>query len=220
MASSTKNTMRINIILAFSNGFFSEAVSSFLSGDPEVEVCGVLEPGRACPLSELEKYPASVILTDFISLYNSLPEMDDADRKHHILLMDTCCGKENLVTAVLRKKVSGILMSRSDSALLKKAIKAVHKGEVWLDKSTFKNILHGINAINAGKDATLSAREKEIVSLIGKGLRNKEIAASLNITETTVKTHLTRIFQKLNIKARSELITYAVKSDYLNQIRP
>jgi DNA-binding NarL/FixJ family response regulator len=47
-------------------------------------------------------------------------------------------------------------------------------------------------------------------------LRNKEIASRLNITETTVKTHLTRIFQKLNIKARSELISYAIKTDDLN----
>ena len=47
-------------------------------------------------------------------------------------------------------------------------------------------------------------------------MRNKEIASRLNITETTVKTHLTRIFQKLNIKARSELISYAIKTDDLN----
>jgi DNA-binding NarL/FixJ family response regulator len=212
--------MKIKIILAFSNSLFSEAMGQLLSGDPDMEVCGVVEPGQACSQAELEKYPAGIILTDFTSLYNSLPEMDDSLRKHHTLLIDSCCGRENLVSAVLRKKVSGILMSKSDSTLLKKAIKAVHKGEVWLDKSTFKNILHGINAISGDKNTSLSAREKEIVSLIGKGLRNKEIASRLNITETTVKTHLTRIFQKLNIKARSELITYAIKTDYLNQVRP
>lgn len=213
--------MRINVILAFSNSFFSEVVGHFLASDPELEICAIIEPGHACSQSELEKYPAGVILTDFMALYNSLPEMEDIGAKHHhTLLIDTCCGRENLISAVLRKKVSGILMSKSDSTLLKKAIKSLHRGEIWLDKHTFKNILHGINAISGNKNTSLSAREKEIVSLIGMGLRNKEVASRLNITETTVKTHLTRIFQKLNLNSRVELITYAVKTDYLNQVRP
>ncbi|HLE16960.1 MAG TPA: response regulator transcription factor [Syntrophales bacterium] len=211
--------MRIKVALAFSNSLFAEGVAKLIEHDSDLEVCAIVEPGHICSLADLEKCPASVILTDFTSLYNSLPDMDTVSKKHHVLLLDTCCGKENLVSAILRKKVSGVLMSKSDPALLKKAIKAVHKGEIWLDKNTFKSILHGINAINGEKTSLLSAREKEIVSLIGKGLRNKEIASRLNITETTVKTHLTRIFQKLNIKARSELISYAIKTDDLNNGR-
>lgn len=211
--------MRIKVVLAFSNSIFSEGVGRLLENDPDMEVCAVVEPGHVCTQDDIEKCPASVILTDFTSLYNSLPEMEEA-RRHHVLLIDTACGRENLVSAVLRKKVSGVLMGKSDAAQLKKAVKAVHKGDIWLDKDTFKNILHGINAINGEKGSVLSAREKEIVSLIGKGLRNKEIASRLHITETTVKTHLTRIFQKLNIKARSELISYAIKTDDMNHIRP
>lgn len=211
--------MRIKISLAFSNSLFSEGIGQLLANDPDMEVCAIIEPGHVCSQADLEKCPAGVILTDFTSLYNSLPEMDNTGKKHHVLLVDTCCGRENLVSAVLHKKISGVLMSKSNPALLKKAIKAVHKGEVWLDKNTVKSILHGINAINGEKNTSLSSREKEIVSLIGKGLRNKEIASRLNITDTTVKTHLTRIFQKLNIKARSELISYAIKSNELNQFR-
>lgn len=212
--------MRIKVALAFSNSLFAEGIKKLIEHDPDLEVCAIVEPGHVCSSADLEKCPAAVILTDFTSLYNSLPDMEDVGKKHHVLLLDTCCGRENLVSAVLRKKVSGVLMSNSDSALLKKAVKAIHKGEIWLDKSTFKSILHGINAINGEKTSLLSAREREIVSLIGQGLRNKEIASRLNITETTVKTHLTRIFQKLNIKARSELISYAIKTDDLNHARP
>lgn len=212
--------MRIKVALAFSNSLFAEGIKKLIEHDPDLEVCAIVEPGHVCSSADLEKCPAAVILTDFTSLYNSLPDMEDVGKKHHVLLLDTCCGRENLVSAVLRKKVSGVLMSNSDSTLLKKAVKAIHKGEIWLDKSTFKSILNGINAINSEKTSLLSAREREIVSLIGQGLRNKEIASRLNITETTVKTHLTRIFQKLNIKARSELISYAIKTDDLNHARP
>lgn len=211
--------MRIKIILAFSNSLFSEGIGKLLENDPDLEVISTIEPGEACSAAELDKLASGVILCDFTSLYNSLPEAEETGRKHHVLLLDTFCGRENLVSAVLRKKVSGIIMSKTEPAQLKKAVKAVHKGEVWLDKSTFKSILHGINAMNGEKNSLLSVREKEIVALIGKGLRNKEIANRLNITETTVKTHLTRIFQKLNIKARSELISYAIKTDDLNAIQ-
>ena len=53
------------------------------------------------------------------------------------------------------------------------------------------------------------------MALIGEGFRNKEIAQKLNISEPTVKSHLTRIFQKLNVRTRSELISYAVKNNEL-----
>lgn len=202
--------MRIKIILAFSNCIFSEAIGKLLENDPGMEVSSVVGPGQAAG-SELE---CCVILTDFTSLYNtlSISGSEESGRKYQILLIDTCCGLENLVSAVLRKKVSGVLMARSGSAMLKKAIKAVHKGDIWLDKNTFKSILHGINAMNGEKGSALSAREKEIASLIGKGLRNKEIASRLYISETTVKTHLTRIFQKLNMETRSELMVYAIRA--------
>jgi len=212
--------MKIKVSLAFSNSLFADGIGRLLAGDPDLEVSAVIDPGHVCSRSDLEKWHDSVILTDFISLYNSLSEAAGDGKKHHILLVDTCCGRENLVSAVLHKKISGVLMSKSSPALLRKAIKAVHRGEVWLDKSTVKSILHGINAVNGDKNASLSSRERDIVVLIGKGLRNKEIANRLNISETTVKTHLTRIFQKLNMKARSELISYAIKTDELNQIRP
>lgn len=215
-----KNIMRIKVSLAFSNSLFSRGIGQLLAGDPEMEVSSIIEPGHVCSRADLEKLPSGVILTDFISLYNSLPDADEMKKRHHVLLVDTCCTRDNLVSSVLHKKISGVLMSRSEPALLKKAIKAVHRGEVWLDKHTVKSILHGINAIKGDTNAALSAREREIVSLIGKGLRNKEIAGRLNISETTVKAHVTRIFQKLNLKARSELISYAIKTGELNQFRP
>lgn len=212
--------MQIKVVLAFSNNLFSEGISNLLASDPELKVVSVVEPDRIGTAAQVEKLSVDVIITDFTSLYNSLPDVEEVvGKKVHLLLVDTCCGRDNLVSAVLRKKVSGVLMGKSDSSLLKKAIKEVHKGEIWLDKNTFKSILHGINMSKVEKNSPLSSREREIVSLIGKGLRNKEIAAKLNISETTVKTHLTRIFQKLNIKARSELISYAIKADDMNHYR-
>lgn len=204
--------MSIKIVMAFSNMLFSEGISRLLENEKDFSVVKVLESSADCDVKKLESSGADVILTDFMVLYNGFAGIEDPERKVHFLLLDSNCGMENIVAAVLNKKISGVLMSNSNTALLKRAIRAVAKGEVWLDKHTFKNILHGINAIDKEKNTALSGREKEVVALIGKGFRNKEIAQKLHISEPTVKTHLNRIFQKLNVRTRSELISYAVKN--------
>lgn len=205
--------MSIKIALAFSNTLFSEGISKLLEDERDFSVAATLYSYADCDIKKLESKGINLILTDFMTLYNGFAGIESSGRKIHFILFDTNCGVENIVSAVLNKKISGVLLSNSSLTLLKKAIRAVAKGEVWIDKKTFKNILHGINALDKEKQTALSDREKEVVNLIGKGFRNKEIATKLNISEPTVKTHLNRIFQKLNVKSRSELISYAVKNN-------
>ena len=205
--------MSIKIALAFSNTLFSEGITKLLEQERDFSVVMIIDNGVGCDIKKLETQGISIVLTDFMTLYNGFEGIEASGRKVHFLLLDTNCGMENIVAAVLRKKISGVLLSNSTTSHLKKAIRAVAKGEVWMDKKTFKNILHGVNAIGKDKHTLLSSREKEVVGLIGKGLRNKEIAQRMHISEPTVKSHLNRIFQKLNVKSRSELISYAVKND-------
>jgi two-component system response regulator NreC len=204
--------MSIKIALAFSNTLFSEGISKLLEQERDFSVAKAIDSCADCDIMKLESQGVTIILTDFITLYNGFAGIEAPGRKVNFILLDTNCGMENIVAAILNKKISGVLLSNAGTSLLKKAIRSVAKGEVWIDKKTFKNILHGINAIDKVKHITLSGREKEVVGLIGKGFRNKEIAQKLNISEPTVKTHLNRIFQKLSVKSRSELISYAVKN--------
>lgn len=208
--------MKTRLILAFSNTIFSEGVEALLENDKDISIVRTLKSGQEHPVSALKAIGHDVILTDLQTLYNSFPDLDKSAWRPRFLLVDTGCGMENLVAALLRKNVSGVLMPDSGAAMLKKAVKVVAREEVWVDKQTVKNLLFGVNAVNRNKTASLSDREKEIVALIGEGLRNKEIAARLHISEPTVKTHLNRIFQKLNLKARTELISYALKNAELN----
>lgn len=207
--------MSIKIVLAFSNLLFSKGIATLLDGERDITISAVLNPNDELYVEQIEALESHIVLTDFTTLYNSFPGLEAAGKRPGFILIDTKCGSENLVAAVLKKKIAGVLMGLSDREMLLKAIRAVVKGEIWLDNQTFKNILQGINALGAEKNSALSSREKEIVTLIGKGLRNKEIAHQLNIGETTVKTHLNRIFHKLNLKARSELISYAIKNSEL-----
>ena len=210
--------MSIRLMIAFSNMLFSEGISTLLGGDKEITVVKILDPGSKINSELWSSVTPDVVLVDFTTLYNELTEIEDVghDKKHPFILLDTNCGKDNIISAVLKKRVSGVLPGHSDLRHLKKAIKAVAKGDIWIDKATVKNLLHGIKALNDSQASTLTPREKGVVDLIEKGLRNKEIARKLHISEPTVKTHLYRIYRKLNIRTRSELITYAIKKSDLN----
>ncbi len=205
--------MAIRVMLAFGNMLFAEGISRLLDGDKDISVVAALKPEDRCTAKELDSIAPDIILADFGTLYNSLPDLEKPRKKLHVVLVDTNCGRDNLVTAILKKRLSGVLLGNSTSQQLRKAVKVVANGELWIDRNSFNDLLSGINALGNDKLLTMSGREKEIIALVGQGFRNKEIAGRLTISEPTVKTHLSRIFQKLNVRTRSELVSYAIKND-------
>ena len=134
---------------------------------------------------------------------------------------------------------SGVVTKEQDSRVLFKAIKQVSKDDYWFRrdvlKSTIDRLLHekrepATNA-SAAKYATLTEREKEVLLNICKGMKNKAIAEELFITETTVRHHLTSIFEKLNVKSRLSLAILAFNeglvevpevdnNNYASRVRP
>jgi DNA-binding NarL/FixJ family response regulator len=111
----------------------------------------------------------------------------------------------------------GVVLTSNSPETFLKAIEKVHKGEVWLNRSMMANVLVRLVQANrhtdpeASKISTLTKREREIIMLIGEGLKNKQIAAKLFISEATVRHHLTSIFDKLGVSDRLELIIYAYR---------
>jgi DNA-binding NarL/FixJ family response regulator len=94
----------------------------------------------------------------------------------------------------------------------------VHQGELWADTSTMTQVVESLSRKYRGEKESeknkkdLSQREREVVCLVASGHRNKEIADKLFISEQTVKTHLSNIFQKLEINDRLELALYAMRN--------
>lgn len=205
--------MSIRLMLAFSNMLFSEGIGKILGSEKDIAIAEILKTGVPCTLEKLSALNPDVILTDFTALYNAFPNIESSEKKYNFVLLDTDCGRNNIVSAILHKNVSGVLMGHSNASHLRKSIRAVANGELWIDNGTVKSLLLGMNTINKSKTATLSVKEKELTSLIVQGFRNKEVANKLNIGEATVKSHLHRIFQKLDITNRSQLITYYIKNN-------
>jgi len=113
---------------------------------------------------------------------------------------------------------SGVVLEQHGTDALIKAIKKVRAGEVWFDRTTVANIFKQRNRqsdeSNAEvlKQSSLTAREREVVGLVCRGLRNKQVAAELFICETTVTHHLSSIFSKLGVSDRLELVLYALSN--------
>lgn len=201
--------MTIKVLIAFSNLLFSEGIKKLLEGTGDIKVVDVVMPGSS-PGQAIESLRPDCVLVDFTTLFNGFGEPGAAGSR--FILVDTNCGDENIVSAVLTKGLKGVLVAGSTPLLLKKAIRAVACGDIWLDKIELKNILTGLHALKKAARPSLSEREWEVVSLVGQGFRNKEIAMRLCISEPTVKTHLQRIFHKLDIQNRPQLITFALRN--------
>ncbi|MFY9554805.1 MAG: response regulator transcription factor [Blastocatellia bacterium] len=114
----------------------------------------------------------------------------------------------------------GIVRKEKAADVLITAIERVNAGEAWLDPSLMAGVLTEMTRSSksrtadpeAEKIASLTNREREVVALIGEGIKNKEIADRLFISETTVRHHLTSIFDKLGVGDRVELLIYALRN--------
>jgi DNA-binding NarL/FixJ family response regulator len=141
-----------------------------------------------------------------------------------IMLLDRT--DPDLVVEAFRAGARGVF-SRSDSdvSLLCKCISRVTEGQVWADSAQLHYLLEAFAGRIEQPDAPqerglslLTAREETVVRLVAEGMGNREIAAQLNLSEHTVKNHLFRIFDKLGMSNRVELVLYAVAR--LNQPQP
>jgi DNA-binding NarL/FixJ family response regulator len=125
---------------------------------------------------------------------------------------------EELHKRAILEGARGILLKNQAGTTLIKAIKKVHLGEAWIDRTLTVKLLdeankHSqLNREEQKKINSLTARECEIIKLIAEGLVNKEIARRLFVVEKTVRNHLTVIYSKLELTSRLELAVYASRN--------
>jgi len=144
-----------------------------------------------------------------------VPELREAADPARILALTGVRDSETHQKAI-QLGAMGVVLKEDAADRLIKAIEKVSEGEVWLDRLGLGTLLwqlssHEKEVIDPQKKkiATLTDREREVVGLISKGLRNKQIAARLFISQTTVTHHLSSIYAKLGVSDRLELVVYA-----------
>lgn len=112
---------------------------------------------------------------------------------------------------------TGLVLKEQPAEVLLAAIECVSRGEVWIDKSLLAELMKPAPVPTASPADALTPREREIISAVGLGLRNKQIADRFFISERTVHNHLASIFRKLDVSDRLELALYAGNHGLLEQ---
>jgi DNA-binding NarL/FixJ family response regulator len=176
-------------------------------------------PSEALLLAEREK-PDIIVLDLMLGDEDGLtflPQLCKTSPNSRILILTGVQAPESHRLAI-RRGAMGIVLKQQAADLLLKAIKKVHAGEVWIDRSMMSSVLSDVRSERheeadpeAAKIASLTPREREVIALVSEGLKNKLIGERLFISETTVTHHLSSIFSKLDVSDRLELIIYAFR---------
>ena len=119
-------------------------------------------------------------------------------------------NEEDFIASFIGKGLVGILAPNTNTSIFQKAVRGVCMGELWIGRKRLKNIIS--EGGRTAKDrSALTEREAEVVKMVCKGYRNKEIMQSLNVSEQAVKSHLHRIFRKVGVSDRLQLALYFMK---------
>ena len=120
------------------------------------------------------------------------------------IIVFTACREKNLIVRALNLGIQGFRLKQADIAEILDTIRAVYHGRPSMEPSVTKILLEQITRNRQRQGALLSKREREVLRLIGTGMTNNEIAESLYISTRTVKFHASAIFDKLDVKNRTE----------------
>ena len=214
----TTSTPVIKVLIVDDHGVVRAGLQMLVDQDPEMQVTAVAS-NRPEALAAAKREQPDIIILDIVlgddNGLSFLSELRDVSPGARVLVLTGLRSPESQRQA-MRAGAMGIVLKEHAAEILIKAIKKVHHGEVWLDRSTMGSVLQELsenNQIDPEKTQvdSLTERERQVIALVGEGLKNKQIAARLFISETTVTHHLSSIFSKLAVSDRLELIIYAFR---------
>jgi two-component system response regulator DesR len=154
----------------------------------------------------LARHQPDLLLLDLTSNmhFSILVKLKQAAVRSKIVLWVHSISTE-LALQAMGQGVRGVLRKALPTERLIRCLMRVQEGELWFEKALTDSLL-------GAQQFRLTRREGQLVSLISQGMKNKEIATALNISEGTVKVYLSRLFQKLGVKDRFELALYGLKN--------
>lgn len=208
---------KINILLVDDHSIVREGLKQLLELDGDIKVIGEAGDGKRC-LELIETLHPDVVLLDIdMPVMNGLQVLEtlhSTGSQQKVLILTIHNEVEYLFRAV-EIGVSGYVLKDSESAILKNAIYTICRGENYID-ATLVPLLKEKKYIKQkmveqDKNSLLSFREKEVLHYLAEGLYNKEIASKLNISEKTVKNHVSNIFKKIGVADRTQAAVYAIK---------
>jgi DNA-binding NarL/FixJ family response regulator len=217
----TNDEQKVKILIVDDHAVIRAGLRLLIETNKRFAVCSEAGNCRNA-ISAAETSQPNLILLDIdLDGENSLqcmPELLRAAPAARVLVL-TGLNDARLHAEALKAGAMGLVLKEKAAEVLLKAIEKVSQGEVWFDRTTMGSVLSEMSRgggrtgedPEAVKIASLTGREREVVTIIGEGLKNKHIAERLFISETTVRHHLTSVFDKLGVTDRLELVIYAYR---------
>jgi len=210
---------KIRLLIAEDETLVRHALAQLLDAEPDLEVVGQAPNGEAAVIAAQVQQP-DVILMDI-----NMPKLDGIAAARQIIqgrpesavVMLTVLDDDDSVFEAVKAGARGYVLKDAPLEEVLAAIRAAAGGEGFLGPSLVGKVMSEFARISrlraAAKEvfAELSRREMEVLELLGKGMRNREIAAALYISEKTVKNHISSILAKLQVNDRTEAALLAAK---------
>lgn len=206
----TTDTVRLYVIEG--QVLFGKALCQVFSQDPNINIVGDSENVYSAALA---KARPDLILLDLdggsIEVGEALSVCKEAAPQARVCVLSMRPQPE-MMQCCLAAGAEGYVIKDVTPAELIRAVKIVASGETYVDPRVAGGLLRRRSMSNGRPDLNeLSVRETEVIRLIAEGLSNKEISSRLNLSEKTIKNHVSRIFSKLGIYARTQAAVHAIK---------
>lgn len=206
--------MSIRLVLADDHPPILQGLTLLLRQEPDLEVLAVCRDGEET-LQAVRQFQPDVLILDILMPGKDglavLRELRQLELPTRVILLTAAIDEDNLLEA-MRLGVGGVVLKEMAVPLLIQCVRKVHAGDQWLERHSIGRAMEKMLRREAGTREVaklLTPRELEIVRLAASGLRNKEIASRLTISEGTVKIHLHRSYEKLHVDSRIALLRYA-----------
>jgi DNA-binding NarL/FixJ family response regulator len=204
--------MSIRLIIADEENLLLDGLEAIIEGEEDLDVVGraVAEERVLDALRQMR--PDVLVLGRRLLTgdgFSLLQHMREEQIATPVVLIASSLTDAEMVQG-LRLGVAGVLLKTMPARLLLQCIRKVHGGGEWMERESAgralqRMLLQGVDA----QSTALSLREIDVVRAVARGLRNRQVAEKLFISESTVKVHLSRIFDKLQVTSRMELSLYA-----------
>jgi len=210
--------MSIRVLVADDQSMVRAGFRMLLTGEQDIEVVAEASNGREA-VAMAERFNPAVVLMDI-----RMPEIDGLEATRRILaanqaariLILTTFGLDEYVYEALRAGASGFVLKDDPAEQLISAVRTVAAGNALLSPAITKRVIRQFTRIARPAPpkelGELTEREREILRLIATGLSNAEIGHELYISETTVKTHVTHVLQKLGLRDRVQAVVLAYQA--------
>ena len=217
MADHTENAMdppgHVRVLVADDHRLMREGTAALLTREPSIEVVGLAADGEQALALAGELLPDVLVLDLWMPELSGIEVCAEVRSRHeHVqVLILTVSEQEPDLLAALRVGAAGYLLKDMPPSELVEAVLGAGAGEPRIPASMASRVLSEVDAGGLGLIEDLSPREREVLELMAEGLRNREIAERLFLSEATVKTHVRHLLDKLRLRNRAEAAAFAAR---------